>query len=624
MKRGRVILAHHRFPARQLNKIASHDGARWVFLAQDYSNLLEWKHRLGRQFVYVDVSIRIKNASERLRSPFLDLIASLGESRHSPAWWSSRVSERNTTVSQLFLYCCYLEIAGSLFEESAEDLLIVSESWELLDCISEEAESRGIETVRVRRRPRFRIGLSNAVRIGLRILRLFWRGATEGLIGFKKIHPKTPCVLIHTYLEEGSLGSDGYLHDRYFPNLSSWLAGQGFSVVTLPVLFNLKSSRLSMWRRLQSSKGIVLNPFGYYRFGDYLFAIKESWKALSLFNQEITLEGMQIGRLCRAEALRTGFGGLEALLYSRLPLRLENSGVPIHTLIAEFENMINEKLLFYGFKRFMPDTYRIGYQHGALFPLLLCGYLTEREARYAPLPDRIVCHSDHFRDILTRDGLPSELVAVGPSLRYLYLFDSLEYPSRQKTRTCDKNVLVALPFQLSEAAELVCKALCAFADTRHIKILFKVHPMGTPTEILRSAGLKELPTHMTFVHDELRDLADRVKVAVSSGSTSIFELLARGIPVVVVGRETALDFNPLAYFPGHDDVITNPVDLQDAVLKILNASAAERTHFTEFGISVIKSCFSPITDSNRNVFLMEPAQTTSPRKDSFAKQHAYS
>ncbi len=134
------------------------------------------------------------------------------------------------------------------------------------------------------------------------------------------------------------------------------------------------------------------------------------------------LKGIDLTRLFKKESENTAFSSLDTLLYYRLPKRLAEAGLRINLIITEYENMINEKLLILGFRKYLPFSKVVGFQHGALYPLLLCNFVTKEESIFAPLPDRVVCNGEFFRKILVQEGLPPELATVGPALRYTYLW----------------------------------------------------------------------------------------------------------------------------------------------------------------------------------------------------------
>src|SRR4051794_23892693 len=107
---------------------------RWLLLAPDYRVLLRWRAELGRE--PIPTAPLVEQAAEGLRGPFMELITELGRRHDSPEWWASRVSERNTQVSQLFLYCCYLGVSLDEIARSEEPLGVACESAAVLHTLA--------------------------------------------------------------------------------------------------------------------------------------------------------------------------------------------------------------------------------------------------------------------------------------------------------------------------------------------------------------------------------------------------------------------------------------------------------------------------------------------------------
>lgn len=181
----------------------------------------------------------------------------------------------------------------------------------------------------------------------------------------------------------------------------------------------------SLWRRLRRTRRRFLAAEAYYRLSDYGFALREARRGAAMpKGNPLRLGDIDVSRLFEAERRRTAFdgGSLGAILSYRLPRRLAESGLEPDLVIGPFENMIPEKPLILGVRRFLPGAKLVGFQHGALYPLLLCNYVTAGESKFAPLPDRVVCNGEFFRDVLVREGLPAECAVVGPALRYEHLW----------------------------------------------------------------------------------------------------------------------------------------------------------------------------------------------------------
>src|SRR5436309_16109574 len=81
----------------------------WLFLGRDSRVANAWNDGLGPGFQRIPIGRLLDVAADELRTPFLvwmdELNRQYGAHR---SWWFTQLSERNTLVSPLFLFVCYL------------------------------------------------------------------------------------------------------------------------------------------------------------------------------------------------------------------------------------------------------------------------------------------------------------------------------------------------------------------------------------------------------------------------------------------------------------------------------------------------------------------------------------
>ena len=578
---------------------------RWLFLGQDYLKLLEWRGLLGPSADFVDIGPLLNRATEQLREPFLQLITELGRRYQSIAWWASRVSERNTLVSALFLYCCYLRIGQESLSNHEGTLCVVGESWALLESLSDFGNSNDCRVKWVKRPALGRRQIKFLVRIGKHLKHFIsWairqresRSSPRSFAGLPS------CILLRTWVDEACFREEGVFYDRYLPGLCRWLEAQGFSVVTIPVLENLERSNHSAWRWLRNSQQNFLNPFMYYKIGDYLFALRVACQQIFMPAGPVFLDGLDVSRLFKAEREHLAFnrGSLEAILSYRLPQRLAEAGLRVRALIEEFENMIPEKPLILGFRRSFPAAKLVGFQHGTLNPLLLSQFITAGESEFAPIPDTVVCNGAFFRDILIQEGLPPGRAVVGPALRYGHLWQKF---GKENSRSHEPGlILIPLPLVLDNAVELLTKVIRVFENLESLRIRLKPHPMSLRESIFRAAQIKELPSHFEFVSGEMDEWLERAQLVIGLGSSTVYEALAAGVPVIVVARETALNFNPLAWYLDLNQEFCVPEDIRAEALRLLALSPEELTDYRQRATEVLSSSFQPVSEEAMRAFV---------------------
>jgi surface carbohydrate biosynthesis protein (TIGR04326 family) len=303
----------------------------------------------------------------------------------------------------------------------------------------------------------------------------------------------------------------------------------------------------------------------------------------------VELAGHDVSGLFQADLRRFAFdpGTLDALLATRLPRRLRERGWRFSVFVDLYENLIADKGLTIGFRHNMADVRVHGFQHGALSPMLLSSFVTADEAEHAPLPDRVVCNGEFFRDLLVAEGLPADRATVGAALRYPHL-------ARVGRVDADRgsNVLVTMPLAADAAAELLAKLSEAFPGSSP-RVALKPHPMSDWAGIARGG----VPDHFDLVSGGMDEHLGRAAVVVSLASSTLYEALAAGVPAVVVGRESALDLNPLDWGDDAVRAVVSPPDIRAAVERALNMSDDELRAYRERSRDVLKRSFAPIDDA---------------------------
>src|SRR5262249_38207607 len=151
----------------------------------------------------------------------------------------------------------------------------------------------------------------------------------------------------------------------------------------------------------------------------------------------------------------------------------------------------------------------------------------------------VVCNGPAFRDILVREGLPGDRVVAGPALRYRHL---REAPAAHGDR-----ILVPLPLMDDVACDLLGKIVAGLAG---LPVALQPHPMARHAAQRSACGVTGLPEGFEIATGSMGALLAQAKVVVSTASSTLLEAVAAGVPVVVVGRDAALDLNPLEWYEG--------------------------------------------------------------------------
>jgi glycosyltransferase involved in cell wall biosynthesis len=604
---GAVLwLTHARSdPAALAARVAGPAG--WLFLGGNYVRLRAWEHGLGARFQRIRLDRKLDATARHLRAPFLDAITQLGRRQASLAWWTSRVAERNTIISPLFLNCCHLRLAAAELERTASPLCVVGQSWAVLRSLARAASRRGWRVRWVQRPPAHAWLWLRQFVLAVRQGAAFARRTLRAGRAARRLGPSAdllraphhgPCVVLRSYVDDACCRADGSFRDRHLPGLAEWFERRGCNVWIIPVLQNVSRSYEAVWEHFRSCRQRFINPDAYFAWRDLAWTCWVGLKQVMRPTGPVRLEALDVTALFDEDRLRFGFehGALQWILMTRLPHRLRAAGLSVDLVIHPFENQIPDRSTVLGFRGAFPRVRIVGYQHSTLPPMLLCLYPTAGEAPFAPLPDRVVCTGRLWHDVLVRGGLAGERVRVGPALRYAHLHQA------GATAAGAPCVLVALPVEKSAAVEVLVKTIAALGGANSLPVRVKRHPMMPADELLQSGALAGLPTNFAFVTEDLAALLPSARVLVSAGSAVLLEAMAAGVPVVVVGRETALDLNPLAWLPEHEPVQHTPAGIRAATQRLWGLSAEARQELRRCARDVLAACFSSSDPADLSVF----------------------
>ena len=513
----------------------------------------------------------------------------------------------NTLADSLFHKICYLALARSTTQESHDRLVIVAESRAVLKTIYAQDEVR-TRCVLISRIDHWYV-LCRWIRD---LLPTWFRYLATELKNLKDVRstwnegerkrPKEsgPTALIHTWVDEDCFLPDGNFFDRYFTVLAAELTKRGYVVVTIPHLYNIHRTRLSALAFFRKEPGRYLIPEDFYSVLDYFWSvclvISQAWMLRgdhAFLSQPVT---ELVREACRQQSLNGGAATF--VRYVRFIRALEGSGHQFDLFIYTFENMVPEKPIIMAFRRHMPKTLLVGYQHYLAPPPLALVLIPDAEfSDSAPLPDIIVSSSPFCARVSAEEGLPLHKVRIGPSLRHLYL-QGLSH----EASPCGHEVLVLLSLEFNASCELMDRLLKAFWDDEGMVFRIKLHPMmpdSTWHDLLRA---RSLPEHMSRCRGSLDQWLAKAACVVVIASTTALETALAGKPTIVVSRETDFDINPLEWFPEMPPPVRSADDLRTRVLSILQQADSESTWFTEWASRKRQECLSPVSDETIEAF----------------------
>ena len=86
-------------------------------------------------------------------------------------------------------------------------------------------------------------------------------------------------------------------------------------------------------------------------------------------------------------------------------------------------------------------------------------------------------------------------------------------------------------------------------------------------------------------------------------SSTLLEAVCMGVEVISVSRASALNFNPLEYFPEVNQVAYDEKELEQMTLKALRRKPTELVCFQSHCEEIRAVSFSPVTDEGMKSFV---------------------
>lgn len=602
--RGRVVLLSSESNPNYLRRCGR--DFSFVCFVDDYQKRKKWEKALTPLFRKIPLKPLLEEQKKNLRDSFIDFVNTLGKNGDE-FWPLCAVAEENTFVSNLFLDCLRLKVLEELISRGEEMLIVVVDDPYLLKAIRELLKQKGLSV-------QTRWSLKHYVK-KMKVELLPFFHLTKFIIksvrqlssfqGLKKENPKLAeggfHIVLHTWVDDGAFTSDGKYRDRYFGRLIDWLIQKGHNLFIVPHIYNTKRPLREVYKLLASSGYNFIIPQQYYRLTDYFRAMARSLKILSLSRKKASFKGLDLTKLAKREAKRQTMGMIPFFMYLELFLRLKERGFRFDFAIDVFEGMIPERAWFMGFSKAYPEGKTISCQHTLFSKDLLCYFVYRGASLQKVLPSRIVCTGEMVKNLLVREGLPEDRLAVGCALRYEYLWNTKVNPSNTKSHC----VLIGLPLQLSGAAEILAITSSIAKKRKDIEFYVKPHPMmsrNTLSNILREVKWPRDET--SIAEGAMEKWVGKVDLLISTASAAVVDAMVMGRPVVIVGRDGVLDLNPL-------DWIESPLtrtyfgeeEIEERIDEILRRIGEERENTLSFGRDILMGCFNPVTEDTLKNFL---------------------
>lgn len=608
MQKDHLVLA---FSCKNVSSIKNQfDGSElvsWVYFGQDFFKRRHIEQELGDHYKRIDTAHLLDDIANDIRLPHVRWVDDLNRRYgNNIEWWFGTISSRNPYNSNLFLYSCYLEILKRLWASTDKrPVLVVLESRGLLQAIKKWALKKNINTnVTLSTRPKYRLSVSSLffLRWGnfviVSIIR--WIAAYFTRIKYNSKNFKSPSIILDTFVHDYCLSDNGTFKDRYFPFLHEYLLKNGKTVAIHPVLFGFGYNYFSIYRRMKISETQFILQEDFLHISDYLNAFIYPIKVLRQKIEAPLFRGFDISDILKEEKIENPLApALEAILIYRLFLRLGQSGLHPELVIDWYENQVIDKALISGARKAFHNVRIIGAQMFIHSPNFISLFPSQSEADAKFVPHLLLETSKHQcqRVKSFTSVIPCRSAAA---LRYSHVFAQTENQTQEA-----KSILVLLPFTLNESIEL----LETFKETLElikddVRILIKGHPDYTNNELILAFGENIWPDRFESFQGSLPEALNVAQMVISSNSSSMVEAATKGIPIIFLGRQTAMNYNLLSNVKL--DIMTecfSASELMGAIEKYLNLSIPERTRYKEMGNKIRDLFFEPVNEDTLKPFL---------------------
>ena len=399
---------------------------------------------------------------EKLRSSFNASISQLSQKHNSLEYWMMRISERNTLVHNLFLDICRIELLNKLLEEN-KDVEIYTNNIALYIYFAKLSS----------------ISFKDKIKFALKKLLIEWKPYLQMLkfifkrsIFFIKFKDKkyiknlSNSIVIQTYVSDSNFKNDEF-KDSYYADLSDYLSNNGKKVVTWSIFYNLRNEKQVVEFIRKNNENFLLIE-DYLKITDYIFVIGLFFKKRFLNLKNIKIQNNDFTSIFKHYQNKeiVEYSSLFYSFANRLS-ELKNENI---TFIQHYENMISEKALILGVKKYLQTAKIIGYFHTTKPKNQLClEYASIEEYKIAPKPDAIIFNSNKYKKYYEKKYNDIAMYN-GVAFKQLHLRNKADgkYTKREK--------ILVLFSGTSDEIKLMFDLLNSLEDK--YSFIFRMHPMN--------------------------------------------------------------------------------------------------------------------------------------------------
>lgn len=546
----------------------------------------------------VDLIKLLNKIADNTRSDYNALIEKLSIiNTKNSFWWFSEIASRNVFATDLFQNLCYLELVAVIIKKQILISEIITSSTALAKVLKKKYQNIKITVVA-------NIGFSEVLRpvyfYLMNCLRLF-RQYTAALLTKKTKNLPLNITLIDTFIFNHSFNGKIF-KDRYLNYFCDTMEKDFFSNVYFTPTYIGINNYFKTYKQIRNSKQNFilkedfLNPF------DIIGALFYPIKLYQLKLLNISYKNFDISSLLYSARYQNlnSFGTIEAILKYKFAKRLSKKKVSIRMVIDWFENQSIDKGFNLGFRTYYPDIIHKGYQVVLGQKNYLCFYPTKHENESKVLPQ--IIYTSGRRNIESlKEFSPDLNIGIAPSFRYEHLWKERRF----SPDISYFSILIVLPGLLEDATSVIrLLNIVVNSFTQNIRFFVKLHP-SVKLEEVKNKSTGKWSSKFKVIEGDFSEAIEKSNLVISANSSSCLEVIAKGIPIIIIGSQSGLTHNPIPESIKSDiwSLCYTSKELLDAINFYKNQTLEKRKEYNKIGKQIREDYFEPVTKEGVRKFL---------------------
>lgn len=386
--------------------------------------------------------------------------------------------------------------------------------------------------------------------------------------------------------------SDSY-NDRYYTGLwdqipDNWKSKVYYFIQFLPIPY---SNEFKIIERNSKQNIVYLNDF--LKISDYIYALRKVNISRKYRRFDISYDGISLDSLFNIiYSQRYQIYNIYPFLYERVIHNMKKGKINIKCFVDWYENQSYDKGLYYAFNKYYPEVpvnSYVGYVKD--YRKEPYGIPSPKEISLNTAPSRIFVCSQFVKNNFIKNGYKGN-VDVVPFYRSQKVYTLKRTPTKKANNS---NYLLALlglnMIEIKSIVSYLCKLEKVLPEGYSICV--KPHP-ACPSNVIKDLIGGDSKRIEVIGGDTYERILSSCAV-IGANSTSMYEALALGVPVITLDADDAEDDrNELKYNT------CNPNDVPEILNKI---SLYSKNELTQMGNKLRSYYFEPTNQDGTNNLL---------------------